>query len=228
MTLATAHARGRGCGRPVLHSGRRCANIRHRFGGHLRAARTLGPASPSVMHRRSLTADALGGSVAGHRVTGHTCRERSSAPGAVGDSDRDRSGTGGRSVDLEEDCMKLAKIGALAAVSVLVVRGVPAVAAPAVRGAERQRRGGRRTSRQLCKDKKGTSSNEIHVYSSLPRQGYEHGADEHARRADQADARRPEDRRLHDQVLRPRRLVGRQQRRLGRRGRAAERQQGGR
>jgi branched-chain amino acid transport system substrate-binding protein len=67
--------------------------------------------------------------------------------------------------------VKLHKIGALAAVSVLALAacntgGTPASAAPSGSGAAAA--GGQPAA---CKDKKGTSSTEIHVYSSLPRQG---------------------------------------------------------
>jgi len=65
--------------------------------------------------------------------------------------------------------MKLHKIGALAAVSVLALAacnsGGTASTAPSGSGAAA---GGQPAA---CKDKKGTSSTEIHVYSSLPRQG---------------------------------------------------------
>jgi branched-chain amino acid transport system substrate-binding protein len=64
--------------------------------------------------------------------------------------------------------MKLHKIGALAAVSVLALAacssGGTASTAPGGSAAA----GGQPAA---CKDKKGTSSSEIHVYSSLPRQG---------------------------------------------------------
>src|SRR5215203_4459374 len=65
--------------------------------------------------------------------------------------------------------MKLHKIGALAAVSVLALAacnsGGTASTAPSGSGAAA---GGQPAA---CKDKKGTSSTEIHIYSSLPRQG---------------------------------------------------------
>ena len=65
--------------------------------------------------------------------------------------------------------MKLHKISALAAVSVLALAacntGGTSSAAPSGSGTAA---GGQPAA---CKDKKGTSSTEIHVYSSLPRQG---------------------------------------------------------
>ena len=65
--------------------------------------------------------------------------------------------------------MKLHKISALAAVSVLALAacntGGTSSAAPSGSGTAA---GGQPAA---CKDKKGTSSSEIHVYSSLPRQG---------------------------------------------------------
>jgi branched-chain amino acid transport system substrate-binding protein len=64
--------------------------------------------------------------------------------------------------------MKLTKVGALTAAAVVVFAACSSTgggtAAPSDGGAA----GGQP---DVCKDKKGTSSNEIHVYSSLPRQG---------------------------------------------------------
>ena len=64
--------------------------------------------------------------------------------------------------------MKLTRVGALAASAVFVfaacTSGAPA--SPAASDG-----GGTATKPEVCNDKKGTSSNEIHVYSSLPRQG---------------------------------------------------------
>ena len=92
-----------GCGRPVLHSGRRCAMIRHRFGGHLRAARAR--TCVAVRHAPpSAPADALGGhrrEEAGLRATGGG--RASHAGRRPGDSDRGRSGTAGRSGHQEEN-----------------------------------------------------------------------------------------------------------------------------
>src|SRR5262245_61943158 len=66
--------------------------------------------------------------------------------------------------------MKLHKVGALAAVSVLAFAACSSSgggsAAPSAGGSAAA--GGQPA---VCKDKKGTSSSEIHVYSSLPRQG---------------------------------------------------------
>ena len=66
--------------------------------------------------------------------------------------------------------MKLTKVGALAASAVFVFAactgGGTASEAP---GASDGGTGGAQP--EVCKDKKGSSSNEIHVYSSLPRQG---------------------------------------------------------
>ena len=79
--------------------------------------------------------------------------------------------------------MKLHKIGALAAVSMLAFAACSSGTAPAAArrvpprrrtgGRQRAAGGGRRATRSAaaCKNKKGTSSIEIHVYSSLPRQG---------------------------------------------------------
>ena len=65
--------------------------------------------------------------------------------------------------------MKLHKIGALAAVSVLALAacntGGTSSAAPSGSGTASG------AQPAACKDKKGTSTSEIHVYSSLPRQG---------------------------------------------------------
>src|SRR6476620_5400360 len=65
--------------------------------------------------------------------------------------------------------MKFAKIGVLTAAAVVVVAACSGTtggsAAPSGSAAAA---GGQP---EVCKDKKGTSSNEIHVYSSLPRQG---------------------------------------------------------
>jgi branched-chain amino acid transport system substrate-binding protein len=66
--------------------------------------------------------------------------------------------------------MKLHKIGALAAVSVLALAacntGGTSSAAPSGSGGTASG-----AQPEACKNKKGTSSTEIHVYSSLPRQG---------------------------------------------------------
>lgn len=63
--------------------------------------------------------------------------------------------------------MKLARVGALAAAAVIAMSACTAApgATPAPSG------GGTATQPDACKDKKGTSSNQINVYSSLPRQG---------------------------------------------------------
>ncbi|HEX4898535.1 MAG TPA: branched-chain amino acid ABC transporter substrate-binding protein [Candidatus Limnocylindrales bacterium] len=60
--------------------------------------------------------------------------------------------------------MKLTKLGAIVGVSMIALSacGPGASTAPS---------GGTATVPDNCKDKKGTSSSEIHVYSSLPRQG---------------------------------------------------------
>jgi branched-chain amino acid transport system substrate-binding protein len=62
--------------------------------------------------------------------------------------------------------MKLARVGALAAAAVIAFSACSSTpgTSPGVSGAP----GGQPDA---CKDKKGTSSNEIHVYSALPRQG---------------------------------------------------------
>jgi branched-chain amino acid transport system substrate-binding protein len=62
--------------------------------------------------------------------------------------------------------MKLAKVGALAAAAVIAFSACTATPA-ATPGAS----GGAATQPEVCKNKKGTSTSEIHVYSSLPRQG---------------------------------------------------------
>ena len=66
--------------------------------------------------------------------------------------------------------MKLHKVGALAAVSVLALAACN-TGGDLVRRAEWQRQRAAGGQPAACKDKKGTSSTEIHVYSSLPRQG---------------------------------------------------------
>jgi branched-chain amino acid transport system substrate-binding protein len=66
--------------------------------------------------------------------------------------------------------MKLHKVGALAAVSVLAFAACSSTggsAAPSAGGSAAAGGG----QPEVCKNKKGTSSSEIHVYSSLPRQG---------------------------------------------------------
>jgi branched-chain amino acid transport system substrate-binding protein len=65
--------------------------------------------------------------------------------------------------------MKLARVGALAAAAVLAFSACSTP--PAASGSPAASGGGTATQPDVCKDKKGTSSNEIHVYSSLPRQG---------------------------------------------------------
>ncbi|HSL35062.1 MAG TPA: branched-chain amino acid ABC transporter substrate-binding protein [Candidatus Limnocylindrales bacterium] len=62
--------------------------------------------------------------------------------------------------------MKLAKVGALAAAAVIAFSACTSTPA-ATPGAS----GGAATQPDVCKNKKGTSTSEIHVYSSLPRQG---------------------------------------------------------
>jgi branched-chain amino acid transport system substrate-binding protein len=63
--------------------------------------------------------------------------------------------------------MKLTRVGALAATAVFVFAACQGGgAAPSASGG-----GDGGAQPEACKDKKGTSSNEIHVYSSLPRQG---------------------------------------------------------
>lgn len=66
--------------------------------------------------------------------------------------------------------MKFTRLGALAAASVLVVSAcsAPGAASPSA-GASGS--GGTATQPDACQNKKGTSSNEINVYSALPRQG---------------------------------------------------------
>jgi branched-chain amino acid transport system substrate-binding protein len=62
--------------------------------------------------------------------------------------------------------MKLTRLGALAAAGILAVSACtqPGAQSPAASG-------GTATQPDACKNKVGTSSSEIHVYSSLPRQG---------------------------------------------------------
>src|SRR5512134_411953 len=62
--------------------------------------------------------------------------------------------------------MELAKVGALAAAAVIAFSACTSTPA-ATPGAS----GGAATQPEVCKNKKGTSTSEIHVYSSLPRQG---------------------------------------------------------
>jgi branched-chain amino acid transport system substrate-binding protein len=59
--------------------------------------------------------------------------------------------------------MKLTKLGVIAGASLIVLTACgPGTSSPS---------GGTATQPDSCKDKKGTSTSEIHVYSSLPRQG---------------------------------------------------------
>ena len=59
--------------------------------------------------------------------------------------------------------MKLTKLGVIAGASLIVLTACgPGTTSPS---------GGTATQPDSCKDKKGTSTSEIHVYSSLPRQG---------------------------------------------------------
>jgi len=65
--------------------------------------------------------------------------------------------------------MKLTRVGAVAASAVFVFAAcspAPGASAPAASGS-----GAAAVQPDACKNKKGTSSSEIHVYSSLPRQG---------------------------------------------------------
>jgi branched-chain amino acid transport system substrate-binding protein len=66
--------------------------------------------------------------------------------------------------------MKLAKVGALAAAAVIAFSACTSTPA-ATPGASPGASGGAATQPEVCKNKKGTSTSEIHVYSSLPRQG---------------------------------------------------------
>ena len=63
--------------------------------------------------------------------------------------------------------MKLTKVGALATAALFAITAcsTPGASAPASDG------GGGTTTPEACANKKGTSSNQINVYSSLPRQG---------------------------------------------------------
>ncbi|MDF2735924.1 MAG: Extracellular ligand-binding receptor, partial [Chloroflexota bacterium] len=65
--------------------------------------------------------------------------------------------------------MKLTKVGAVAASAVFVFAACSP--APAGSAAAPSGSGAAAAQPEVCKNKKGTSSNEIHVYSSLPRQG---------------------------------------------------------
>lgn len=67
--------------------------------------------------------------------------------------------------------MKLTKPAALAATAVLAFAACTPTGAPASPAASAGASGGTAAQPETCKDKKGTSSNEIHVYSALPRQG---------------------------------------------------------
>ncbi len=137
-----------GCGRPVVAFGSPVAMIRHRFGGHLRAARAW--TCVAVRHAPpSAPADALGG----HRRRGSgpegdgrqtcvSCRPR------PGDSDRGSLRDRRTIRTSGGECMKLTRVGAVAAAALFVF------AACSGDGG-----GGAGT--------KGT----IEVWSSLPRQG---------------------------------------------------------
>lgn len=62
--------------------------------------------------------------------------------------------------------MKFAKVGALAAAAVIAFSACTSTPAASPGGS-----GGAATQPEVCKNKKGSSTSEIHVYSSLPRQG---------------------------------------------------------
>ena len=143
-------------------------NIRHRFGGHLRTARVR--TCDAVRHAPPLTsADVLGGSrrrtyestgyvrrlLVPHRDGCRGLRPRI-APGPPDDREYP-----------EEDRMKFAKVGALAAAAVVAFAACSSTGGSAAPSGSAAAGG----QPDACKDKKGTSSSEIHVYSSLPRQG---------------------------------------------------------
>jgi len=64
--------------------------------------------------------------------------------------------------------MKLHKVGVLAAVSILALTACNSTGGGSAAPSGSAAAGGQPA---VCKDKKGTSATEIHVYSSLPRQG---------------------------------------------------------
>ncbi|HEU4920609.1 MAG TPA: branched-chain amino acid ABC transporter substrate-binding protein [Candidatus Limnocylindrales bacterium] len=64
--------------------------------------------------------------------------------------------------------MKLARVGALAAAAVIAFSAC--TTAPGTTSAP-SGSGGTAAQPDVCKDKKGTSSSEVHIYSALPRQG---------------------------------------------------------
>ena len=111
--------------------------------------------------------------------------------------------------------MKLHKVSALAAVSILAFAACSTTggsAAPSTAAGASAAAGasggtgsaqGSAADAAACKNKKGSSSTEIHVYSSLPLGGTNTRADDRHGRADQGDPRRPEGRQLHDQVHQP-------------------------
>ena len=186
--------RAGGCGRPVLHSDRRSANIRHRFGGHLRAARMR---DPSAVHRPCAT-------VRDHRLGGRR-----------GDRASGQRGTGRVRHRIAPEWLRPVIWRRL--YETAQGRCARGRQHPGVRGVQLERRIGRSERRGKCRQQRrrrrheghGLREQEGHQHDGDPRlleppaRGHEHPADApRSSNADQGNDRRPEDRQLHDQVHR--------------------------
>ena len=144
----------------------------------------------TVLHRRpsrtaARPADALGGHRRRAASTRATGEPRIVRVGSRRETPTEgRSGTAGRS-DIRRR-MHEAHQGRSARRECACSSSPRAHRPPAGRPPQRQRRQPA-AQPEVCKNKKGTSSNEIHVYSSLPRQGSNTAQTERARRVDQGD-----------------------------------------
>ena len=143
-------------------------NIRHRFGGHLRAARRRD------LHRRH--SHRTSRSVIAAREGARRSRRRRTRDGRDLDPDR---GRWIRPVIWRRHCMKLSKVGALAAVSVLAFAACSTAAAAAAPSAGGSAAAGGANHRQLCAEQDG------HEHERDPRllepaaSRVQHGADQH-------------------------------------------------
>ena len=209
-----------GCGRPVLHSGRRWVIY-----GIASAATCAPPGCGSPWPSLAPLAT-FGDRRQGEARDGSTRRRMS--------VDRVLTRVRGRwlrPVIWRRYWMKLYKVSALAAVSILAFAacssGSSGSAAPSAAGSGAAASGAVANNKdKVCANKVGKSSTEIHVYSSLPLEGTS---------LPQSTSIVNEIKALLDgqkvgnftiKYTEPRRRLGRQERRLGRRGRAGERQHG--